>query len=116
MASKRAEQIRARRLKPEAAFENASDLKLVSVVAIALFSVLTALVLKGWFCRIFSFAPWDFGPAYRAIDLRNFILGKPLYSEFRAPPYHDANAYNPLCYYLAAWLVPLFAPNPISSL
>jgi hypothetical protein len=108
-------QIPAQKSSAEPVGGNASKLKLVSVVAVALL-LLAALVLKGWICRIPSLAFWDLGPSYRALDLRNLRSGKPLYSDFRVPPYRDANAYNPLCYYLAALLVPLFDPSPTSSL
>ena len=93
-----------------------STAKLASIVAIGVLFLIVAAVLNGWICRISSLAHWDLGPVYRAIDLRNFVLGKALYADFRVAPYHDANAYNPLCYYLAARLVPLFDPSPISSL
>jgi hypothetical protein len=73
-------------------------------------------VSKTWVCRIFSRQVWDYGAAGRAVVVRNLLSGIPLYTDFRAAPYHDASPYNPLCYYATAPLARLFQPDPFSSL
>jgi uncharacterized membrane protein len=93
-----------------------SRVNLTGVTRLVLLLPLAAAVSKSWICRIFSHQAWDLGSAGRAIVVQNLLAGKTLYTDFRQAPYHDASPNNPLCYYAAAALAPLFQPNTLSSL
>jgi hypothetical protein len=88
---------------------------LSTLTVIAIMLPLAAWVFASFIYRIQSRAVWDYGPGWLAMAVQRLLRGSPLYGDFLHPPYAGL-VYNPLSVLVAAWLTPLFRPDPLAPL